>query len=544
MSAPEGFEGFLRMMQQYQNPNTVHPGDDCYKQYQLMHFVQSERMFLSSFNYTEDQIKAFTIANKADDAINKGNLDDANKMAFHALKLDPTCIDAWRILCVLLKPLSDTDSILNALREILPFAREKYASEFDEVGRFYQMSETRPYMRLLYQIYESAKQAEKCDTAICALEELIRLCHGDNMGARDHLLGMYLKMIGRKLRNDTTIPIRTIEQAEAIMYQDVAEGDEPVFGHDSRDVIVRWAKILIAYAKKEDWKFLTDIEWNTNKWPFKLIFREIDQVPPASAKSAALGGFLAGNDQDDTRKIQDTLKYIFEDWPKFAIELHTKYKANDNKFNKEVRKSTPDISHDISRENKAQMDQMGTMMLDKGRESLTNRKFVESLQFFAVAKRSYVEAALPSHRWYVNAPFAIVSNRATAGAFMGEWNLTRIDSRFTLLMKPDHVRTYERLPKIAQAFSCPQLENLFNEIITEIKAKPNMTQGEWKEYANKAISLLSTSAIIYSKLGQLDDEKINYLMRIGIEDVYTSVNVGADIHPLLPWNTEDELETI
>lgn len=117
-------EGFLRMMQQYQDPGATQPGDDVYKQYHLRHFLNSERMFLSTYDCTEDEIKAFTIANKAEDAIDKGKLEDAERMAYHALKLDPSCIDAWRILCVLLKPLSDTDSILNALREVLPFARE------------------------------------------------------------------------------------------------------------------------------------------------------------------------------------------------------------------------------------------------------------------------------------------------------------------------------------------------------------------------------------------------------------------------------------
>jgi hypothetical protein len=56
--------------------------------------------------------------------------------------------------------------------------------------------------------------------------------------------------------------------------------------------------------------------------------------------------------------------------------------------------------------------------------------------------------------------------------------------------------------------------------------------------------LVSLEALIYTRLGTLTEEKIQELMRVGIEDMYTRINVDFDILGALPWLDENSLEDL
>jgi hypothetical protein len=86
--------------------------------------------------------------------------------------------------------------------------------------------------------------------------------------------------------------------------------------------------------------------------------------------------------------------------------------------------------------------------LRMGREALAANNAGDAMKHFMPGLNFH------SRRWYVDAEFAIASNRATAAADLGHCGLARIDSRYTLAMKPDHVWTYERIPKILEAHCC------------------------------------------------------------------------------------------
>lgn len=238
-------------------------------------------------------------------------------------------------------------------------------------------------------------------------------------------------------------------------------------------------------------------------------------------------------------KIEDNLVLCLKEWPKFVIDLHTLIKSNNRKFNEKINKNAPNsLSED--HQNKAQYKMIGDMMLDQGRNFLKQNQCQQSLEMFSAAKRSCVEVEYPCHRWYKEANFAIITNRATAAFYLQKYNLCRADTRFTLLIKNDHIRTYERLPALADAFSCPQLKEIFDALYLEVQ-NPN---ADFKASAKKAIGLLSVSSIIYSRLGELTDELMNELIEIGIDDCFTSVNVNPAIHPILPWLKNVDLEKI
>ncbi|KAH0793059.1 tetratricopeptide repeat protein [Histomonas meleagridis] len=543
MELPEGeniqglFGGF--------DPNRRYAGDDDYKQFNLPHFIYSERMFLSMHGpVTKEEERAFTIANKATTALSTGQNQLAEKMAFHALSLDPSCVDAWRILCSTLNANCDGDTVICAIRETINFARTMYQNVFEEDGMFYSISYSRPYMRLLMDIASIAFQSEQLDVSTYAYEEIIRLNHRDNMGARSQLLSCYLKLIGRRNRYPNTKPVRTIEHAKALI--NCKFDEDGIFEDDN--LVVRWANIIFAYSEKSpEWKKLAQEENKKNNITFKVVFGELELSKIAPGNPEFPDGFQCGNKNDDVRQHGHYLVEALRDWPDFVVDLRKLIRGNANKkFIKDTQENAPNPNWELSKEFKTKMTLLANEFLQNGRDLLTNRNYLESLRKFTFAKRGFAEAAQPSRRWYLHAPFAIVSNRATAATQLKMWNLARIDSRYTLLLKPDHPRTYLRLPKLAEAFGAKQLKEEFNIIALDAKEfvnEPNKKPiEEWKSLAKTVIGLLSIKALAYTAKNQLTNEIREQLIEFGIQDMYISVNVGSDVHKRLPWLNESDME--
>jgi hypothetical protein len=159
-----------------------------------------------------------------------------------------------------------------------------------------------------------------------------------------------------------------------------------------------------------------------------------------------------------------------------------------------------------------------------------------------LGKRQFVDIVKPADRWYMNGPWSISSNRATAGENLRVWIAALYDTRFTLLLAPDHLRSYERLPKIVAALFAPKLEKIMADFVVQVKKVPKRPIGEWRRLAARAIALCSVPAIVYSRVGKLTPEKIEELVRVGIDDLYEPLGVGPDVIPPLPWLRDEDLE--
>ena len=238
----------LQQMQARRN----YEGDNDYKQYQLPPFIQTERMFRSTEpGNTPKKERAFTIANKATTAMESHHFDDATKMTMHALSLDPLCVDGWRNLVRVLNQICDGDTIVCATREVINFSRQFYTSEFQQNdGMFYTMPITRPYIRTLQDIAHTSLQSEQLDVSTFTYEEILRLNYNDNNAVRENLLACYIKLIGRIKRFPNTKPVRTIEQAEALINAKL--GPDPLF--EENNLTVRWANICFAFLRKKNCK--------------------------------------------------------------------------------------------------------------------------------------------------------------------------------------------------------------------------------------------------------------------------------------------------
>ncbi len=112
------------------------------------------------------------------------------KLAKQAYEISDRCIEA----AILVAELSGTSIERNKLvdeaieKERKYLEKEKY---FEEVGAFYSIWETRPYMRSLYRKVQFLFEDKKYNLAIEKCNEILKLNEGDNMGVRYVLMLIY-----------------------------------------------------------------------------------------------------------------------------------------------------------------------------------------------------------------------------------------------------------------------------------------------------------------------------------------------------------------
>ena len=117
----------------------------------------------------------------------------ALKYAKKAIELDPDNLDASVMVAELTT--SSTEKLLEKYKNLIGKAREKLKAEgyFEDncIGDFWDILETRPYMRLLDKYSDSLVHCGKMRLAISEYEEMLRLCEGDNLGVRYRLMHLY-----------------------------------------------------------------------------------------------------------------------------------------------------------------------------------------------------------------------------------------------------------------------------------------------------------------------------------------------------------------
>ena len=117
----------------------------------------------------------------------KKTLEYLNK----ALEIEPDNIDALH------EKISVSDQAaeekLSELEKLMKKAENQLREKnyFDEVGEFWLIFETRPYMRVCYDYFLGLTETGMLRKAVAQAEELIRLCNNDNLGVRYDLMHLY-----------------------------------------------------------------------------------------------------------------------------------------------------------------------------------------------------------------------------------------------------------------------------------------------------------------------------------------------------------------
>ncbi len=120
-------------------------------------------------------------------------LDDAEsrRLVEEALSIDPGCADALTHLA----GLTEDDGIaLRLLEQAVTSAEQRLGPEpfAEDVGHFWGVFETRPYMRARFGLAQMLWDTGSEDAAIEHAQELLRLNPSDNQGVRDVLAGWLL----------------------------------------------------------------------------------------------------------------------------------------------------------------------------------------------------------------------------------------------------------------------------------------------------------------------------------------------------------------
>ena len=118
----------------------------------------------------------------------------ALKYAKKAAQLDPDNIDAAVMVAELTA--SSIEKLIEKYKSLIEEAEEKLKAEgyfdYDCIGEFWGLFETRPYMRLLDKYSGNLVQCGKMRLAIAEYEKMLKLCENDNLGVRYRLMHLYV----------------------------------------------------------------------------------------------------------------------------------------------------------------------------------------------------------------------------------------------------------------------------------------------------------------------------------------------------------------
>jgi hypothetical protein len=510
-----------------------HPGDEFGYDVELPPRQRWEReQMIASGRYSENQIRALTYALKAEICFDNLRDREAVCLAMSAMELDPECTDAYRVHYRMHQeyPQIESDSLNCFYRELLYTMRDRRWLPLLQAypGKAYEHFELQPYLRLLHSIAASSIIAEKYNVSLFALEEIIRTDHEDQTHARDYLIFNYLTLFGR--RKNLKIPLveRTQAQLDAFRQVRFPGAARPLFDPRKPSIGERWLRIFQLHQRSCEWRDLAKAEHRKDKALITFVFEESQPTP-----------------RRDHRRIcrdADSLRVALIQFPDLQKQLHDLLRGRPDGFDDSAIKAAEKKWVDHSRTSKADSGQMAYDSLEEAREKHRNGDTDGAIFMFAQSRRWFVRTIEPAERWYLSAPFSVSSNRATLSEKVKQWSLARLDTRFTLIQQPDHIRSYERLPRIVDGLYATDLVPKCVQLVKEVKAKPQRSMQEWRKLAARGIALTSLAAIVESRLGILTEERFQELIRVGIDDMYVPVNVGVDVLPVLPWLTAADME--
>lgn len=154
------------------------------------------RQFMEEYNASLRSEGALALPQTADDYLEmaedatskKKRLEYLNK----AVELEPNNLDAARMIAE--ETSKQPEVLLTALSTLI----EKGTSQMEKdgyfqngMGDFWEILETRPYMRLRHAYLELLIECGMMRKAVGEAEELLRLCDNDNLGVRYELMHLY-----------------------------------------------------------------------------------------------------------------------------------------------------------------------------------------------------------------------------------------------------------------------------------------------------------------------------------------------------------------
>jgi tetratricopeptide (TPR) repeat protein len=157
----------------------------------LAEITQGGRLSQLAGAWTQDDPKR-RAQELAYDALETDDLQEALRLVHEALKLDPDCTDAQRLMVSVAS--SDPVNKIHLMREVVEKAERSLGGDFfhEHMGRFWGTIETRPYMRAMQDLGELFVETGRMAEAAAIFERMLELNPTDNQGMRYPLLGLHL----------------------------------------------------------------------------------------------------------------------------------------------------------------------------------------------------------------------------------------------------------------------------------------------------------------------------------------------------------------
>lgn len=153
------------------------------------------KKFIQKLNNNEIEFEdepRFQSDDLLEEAYNSTSKTKAIKLAKQALEIYPDNIDAECFIAEFeenqIKKLSKMEAIIEKAIKIL---EKDNMFEQENIGHFWGMIETRPYMRARNRKITILMDLGRYTEAIKECEEMLNLCENDNLGIRYTLMGLY-----------------------------------------------------------------------------------------------------------------------------------------------------------------------------------------------------------------------------------------------------------------------------------------------------------------------------------------------------------------
>jgi tetratricopeptide (TPR) repeat protein len=126
------------------------------------------------------------------DALETDDLEEALRLSSEAIKLDPDCTDAQRLMVSVAA--SDLENKTALMQEVVEKAERSLGEDFfrENMGRFWGTVSTRPYMRAVQHLGELLVEVGRSEEAAAIFARMLELNPTDNQGMRYPLLGLHL----------------------------------------------------------------------------------------------------------------------------------------------------------------------------------------------------------------------------------------------------------------------------------------------------------------------------------------------------------------
>lgn len=152
---------------------------------------QALKAFMSQSQSDENDVETvYDYLELAESATTK---KEALKYAKKAVELEPDNLDAMSLVIELTCTASEklTEKYKDLIEEAERKLKEQGYFKDDNIGEFWLIFETRPYMRLLEKYASHFVQCGQMRLAISVYEKMLKLCTNDNLGVRYTLMHLY-----------------------------------------------------------------------------------------------------------------------------------------------------------------------------------------------------------------------------------------------------------------------------------------------------------------------------------------------------------------